>query len=134
MVQRSTPHALGTVVLRESPAGFELVNDTLIPENSDIPASGEKTYAIRAGQTDFQVPVLEMDCHLQERELLGNYCFAGLPARPAEAPIRVRFEYGADKVPVVLAWDVQSGRALQGKRCRSSGRNCPTPLPQAAAR
>jgi molecular chaperone DnaK len=114
-VQRSTAHALGTIILRRGPAGPELANDTIIPENTAIPAERDKDdYAVEAGQDTFQVPVVEMNSHGQTQEVRGNYRFTGLTPHPRERlRIRVRFRYDTDKIVQVDAWEAVSGRQLE---------------------
>ncbi len=116
VIQRRNPHALGTRVIDPTLSPPAIVSDAIIPENSDLPATGEKEYALSAGQTEFQVPVIELDSHGNIQDQWANYRFFGAPRRSNNAPIRVRFEVTGIKVPNVTAIDVLSGKSLESEK------------------
>ncbi|MFO0877903.1 MAG: Hsp70 family protein [Gemmataceae bacterium] len=117
-IQRTNPHALGTRVASKGPNGLEIISDTLIAENTDLPAQFTREYRLEPHTPTFQVPVIELDSHGETQAEIGTFRFKAPTGRTQASPIRVEFAIDANKTAVVKAFDALTSAELAGERTK----------------
>ncbi len=113
-------HSLG-VEIRD---GEAKVNDKLILKNTQLPASGVRTYrTAKPGQTRVRVRVLQGEAHQAAACIpVGECWIEGLPAGlPQGSPVRVECGVGANGLINVVATDISTGRKAAATLHRRSG-------------
>jgi len=105
-------HSLGISAFETTQAGQRPVMTTLLPRNTALPFSAERTfYTMRAGETRIVVPVLEgesPDPDLCRR--VGVVVVGQLPpGRPAHQPVSVTMSLNRDGILQVSASDLTTG-------------------------
>ena len=100
-----TAHALGTIAV--SAEGNAYINSTIIAKNTQIPASGTRTYEMAVGRCE-----QEMDVYVLvggyprplDNDIVHRYVISGIkPTASGVARIAVNYQYDANGVVVVSA-------------------------------
>jgi len=114
---RIIARALGTRTLVFKNDVPFITNALLIPHSSEAPItkSREDLEISGAGQKTIEVPVVEFESD-SDFELVGNYTFACLPGCKKGDRIRVTFHYDESSICSVSAFDVKSGKQLEGDK------------------
>jgi molecular chaperone DnaK len=113
-------HSLG-VEVRD---GEQLINDKLIPKNTQLPASVARVYrTAKDNQPRVRVRILQGEAHQAEACIpVGECWIEGLPPNlPKGSPVRVKCGVGANGRIEVTATDETSGRAATASIHRPGG-------------
>jgi molecular chaperone DnaK len=114
-------HSLGVEVRDPDNA---LVNDVLIPKNTQLPAAASRVYrTVAENQQKVRVKVLQGEAHQADACIsIGECWIDGLPANlPKSSPVQVRCGCGSDGLVEVMALDMTSGKMARAEIHRSSG-------------
>jgi molecular chaperone DnaK len=115
-------HSLGVEV--RSAQQDELVNDVLIPKNTQLPCAASRVYYTKAeGQQRVRVKVLQGEAPQAAACIsIGECWIEGLPPNlPKASPVQVRCGVASNGLIDVLALDMTSGKMARTVIHRSSG-------------
>lgn len=114
-------HSLGVQVKTKD---NELVNDVLIPKNTQLPTANSRVYRTRVeNQQRVQVKVLQGEAHQADACInIGECWIEELPSNlPEKSPVQVRCSVGSNGLIDVMALDMTSGKMARTEIHRSSG-------------
>jgi molecular chaperone DnaK len=114
-------HSLGVEVRNPDNA---LVNDILIPKNTQLPAASSRVYrTVAENQQKVRVKVLQGEAHQADACIAIGECWIDeLPASlPKASPIQVRCGCGSDGLVEVMALEMTSGKMARAQIHRASG-------------
>jgi len=114
-------HSLG---IEARASSDELVNDVLIPKNTQLPTAASRVYyTSRENQQKVRVKVLQGDAREATSCILIGECWVeGLPPNlPNRSPVQVRCGVASNGLIDVLALDMTSGKMARTVIHRSSG-------------
>jgi molecular chaperone DnaK len=117
---RVNAHGLG-VEVRD---GEAVVNDVVIPRNTQLPAAATRTYHTRrAGQSKVRVKILQGDARQASACLpVGEVWIEELPeGLPAGSPVEVSCRYAENGLIEVTARETVSGQVVRATLHRSAG-------------
>jgi molecular chaperone DnaK len=114
-------HSLGVEVRNLEDA---LVNDILIPKNTQLPSAASRVYrTVAENQQKVRVKVLQGEAHQADACIAIGECWIDeLPANlPKASPIQVRCGCGSDGLVEVMALEMTSGKMARAQIHRTSG-------------